>query len=370
MNVAHIVGTFPPQVGGMGQVVEQEAKELVERGHQVTVFTLRYPATVNLTKNTHSFSIKYLRPWLRGGDAGWLPTLLIHLRNFDIVHLHYPFYGGAEWVWLAKVFFGQKYLVTYHMTAAPTRQYQKMIHRWYDRWITPHILRQAERVIIVDENNFKLTRWSRLLPLEKIVKLSNPVDTNIFKPRSSLAASNKKILLFVGNLLPVKGLDLLLRALKLLPAEVVLMVVGGGYEEKTYRNLAAELGISNRVLWMGKCLDRKMLAQYYAEAWCTVIPSLAESFSLVAIESLAGGTPVVGSSIPGLAGRVNPGVDGLLFELGSEDGLAKQLQTIINFSSEQRNVMGEAGRKKVAAQYGLIEHVSRLESIYREATSA
>src|SRR3989339_895621 len=105
MRIAHIVSTFPPRIGGMGVVCFQEAKRLAESGNQVTVFTMRYNEA---DEHSSLFRIKRLKPWIKKGDGGWVPQLLFNLRNFDILHLHYPFYVSAHCVLLAKLFWKKK----------------------------------------------------------------------------------------------------------------------------------------------------------------------------------------------------------------------------------------------------------------------
>ncbi len=96
MRIAHLVSTFSPQLGGMGSVCAQEASGMAARGHDVTVFTMQYDKR-DYTEHDKQFSFKIVRlkPWLRYGDAGFVPQVIWHIRNFDILHLHYPFFGGS-----------------------------------------------------------------------------------------------------------------------------------------------------------------------------------------------------------------------------------------------------------------------------------
>lgn len=373
MRIAHVVGTFPPQIGGMGRVVFDEATALVKNGHQVSVFTLDYRVD-SQAASIFSFPVIRLKTFIKWGDAGFVPRLLFKLREFDLVHLHYPFYGGAEFVYLAKVFFGKKYIVTYHMDAAPTQSGKKCIKKVYDAVWARRIFKNAEKVAMVDDDHFQTAALSAAVPPERRVFLPNAVDTTIFYSAQARRECivlrerfvGKKIMLFVGNLLPVKRLDLLLQALtKISDHNIVLLVVGGGYAESNYKALAKSLGLVNQVFFLGQSHDACELARYYALADVVVIPSESESFSLVALEALATGCPVVAADITGLRGRIADGRDGILFTPRSVDSLACALQTILEKSHEERKAMGEAGRKKVVEQYSLEKHVNILETIYR-----
>ena len=275
MKIAHVISTFPPRHGGMGQVCFEEARRLAERGHEVTVFTLAYSGD-SLVSN-FQFPVSRLRPLFKFGDAGFTPRLFFKLKNFDLVHLHYPFYGGAQCVWLAKFFRGQKYVVTYHMDAHPVGFLKKLFQGVYDFVWAKRILAGAEKVAVVDEDFFIASRHGRFIKKEKVAFLPNGVDLEIFQPRpKDLSAvgltelAGKKIILFVGNLLPLKRLDLAIEALKILrDASLTLVVVGGGYDEAEFRKQAAGLP----VIFAGSCPEARKLSAYYNTAVCLVAPS-------------------------------------------------------------------------------------------------
>ncbi len=309
MKIAHVISTFPPHIGGMGDVCLAEAQMAVEHGHDVTVFTLRYSATDY--PQTTKLKIVPLQAYPRVGDGGLVPQLFKHLRGFDVVHLHYPFYGGAEWVYLAKRLNKQKYLVTYHMDAEPSGSAKRIIKCVYDFIWARLILFGAEKIIAVDAEHFIKTNFGKFLPRNKIAEIFNPVDPRIFDRKTiDLAAvglarlSGQKIVLFVGNGLPVKRLDILLDVINKKGPGTALIVIGGGYCMKDYQKRAAALGITERVIFTGPITDKNQLADYYNLADCVAVPSDAESFSLVTAEAMACGAVVVGSDIPGIRGRI------------------------------------------------------------------
>ena len=361
MRIAHVVATFPPHIGGMGGVVFDEANALAKAGHDVTVFTMRYPGT-SYSSQAYAFKVIRLTPLIKAGDAGWVPQLFFKLKGFDLVHLHYPWYGGAEWVWLASKLHAQKYVVTYHMQAAPISLFKKIVKFKYDLFLTKAILRGAAKVLVVDRGVTSMDAS----------EFFNPVDTTVFQSRAVTASEvglsefeNKKIILFVGNLMPVKRLDLAIEALTQMSDETVLVVVGGGYEEARYKKMVLDKNLGERVRFVGRIEDKKKLAEYYNCSVVTVIPSDAESFSLVAIESLASGTPVVASDIPAIRARIDDGQDGFLFTPGSATSLAEKLEKILSLSSEDRKQMGERGRVKVVEKYGIEKHVAQLLNYYK-----
>lgn len=362
MKIAHIVSTFPPHVGGMGAVCFNEAKRLAERGHDVTVFTLKYPGMV-CDDTKLAFKVVRLRPLVRLGDAGLVPQILNQLRGFDLAHLHYPFYGGAEWLCFSEI----PLVITYHMDAQ-VGGVKGIISKIYD-WLWPKILfAQAKKIIAVDAEHFKNTKFGKDFSA-KTVEIQNGVDTGIFHPHgvdlNSLGMAQlkgKEIILFVGNILPVKRLDLLLNAMKLLADDkYVLVVVGGGYELEKYKQSAKDI---NNVYFVGQCDDQNKLSDYYNAAACVVVPSDYESFSLVAVEASACGIPVIASNIPAMAGRINDGVNGFLFEQGSAESLADVLRKSMAMSAEERKVMGEKGREDIKNKYSWDKHMEKLIKVY------
>src|SRR5581483_5660778 len=114
-------------------------------------------------------------------------------------------------------------------------------------------------------------------------------------------------------------LDKLLCACQSLPSDIRLMVIGDGDRRQTFQQQAVRLGIAERTLFVGT-IEHQNMPPYFRSADITVLPSSPpESFGVVLIESLACGTPVIASNIPGLRTVVNHGSDGLLIERNNSD---------------------------------------------------
>lgn len=372
LKIAQVTVNFPPQIGGIGEVCATEAAGLALRGHQVTVFTLRQNLENVPSMPPVGIRTVFLRPFIRGGDAGFLPQLLWYLKGFDVIHLHYPFYGAAECVALAGKLYGIPYIVTYHMEAQPPQFWKKFIKKVYDWLWAPFILQGAHRVVMVDAQLQQGVSSLENVARSRLVEIPNAVDLENFSSAKSKDIlqeldgwQEKKMLLFVGNLLRLKRLDVIIKALKHLPEDVVIVVVGGGYERAWYEELVKSEGLEQQVRFVGPCFDRKKLASYYARATAVVIPSEYESFSLVAIEAQAMGAIVVGSKIPALISKITPGVDGFLFTVGSVHDLVQDLNKVLALSFDERKKIGVAARERVVKRYGIEPHLDSLEKIYQ-----
>ena len=111
MRIAHVTATFPPHHTGTGVVCYHNALGLARLGHEVAVYTAGEPSDSYLCPS--EISVHHLPVLWRVGNAPLTPRLW-NLGGFDIVHLHYPFYFGAEMLFLKSLLAASRYVVTYH----------------------------------------------------------------------------------------------------------------------------------------------------------------------------------------------------------------------------------------------------------------
>jgi len=366
MKIAHVVSTFYPNVGGMGKVAYEEAKGLASAGYDITVFTPRYNKEKK-QETIDGFKIERLKTIIKSGNAALIPSLLEKLKKFDLVHLHYPFYGALQCILFSK----KKYVLTYHMDAVPSSLISRMIQKIYDFLFAKAIFKRAEKIISIGDDFISNKKLKELMK-DKKVEIYNGVDTKVFKKRDIkdgdlLKYKNKKTFLFVGNLMEIKRLDLLIKAMeKLKDQPIQLLVVGDGYSVKEYKELVKEKNLENMVLFVGESISVDQLTDYYNLATCTVVPSELESFSLVALESMSCETPVIISDVAGARKRIVDGVDGYLFESNNVNDLGKKMKIIIDLSDDKVLEMGKSGRKRVEKKYDWDNHIDDLKKVYNE----
>jgi teichuronic acid biosynthesis glycosyltransferase TuaC len=165
----------------------------------------------------------------------------------------------------------------------------------------------------------------------KITVLRNGVDTNLFHPvdrvveRARLGLTGK-VLLMVGNLVPLKGHDLVLRALAEFP-EARLLVIGEGSEERNLKTLAGALQIQDRVRFLG-AMPQQLLPPYYAAADALVLASCREGWPNVLLEAMACGTPVVAVNVGGIPEIVTAPEAGVIMTERSPRGALEALQRL------------------------------------------
>lgn len=210
---------------------------------------------------------------------------------------------------------------------------------------------------------------------ERVMVIPGGVDTDLFHPvdqaqaRRELGLGDGKILLFAGRIEPIKGIDILIRAMALIKGNkgLRLLIVGGDLDGNTevsrLRSLAGTLGINDRVRFWGAAEQDRMPLFYNAADIC-VIPSLHESFCLVALEAMACGTPVVASRVGGLMTTIRDGKTGFLVRELVPEAFAERLELILgNEGLAQR--LGNAGHI-TADEYKWSAIAGKLLSVYEQ----
>jgi D-inositol-3-phosphate glycosyltransferase len=202
------------------------------------------------------------------------------------------------------------------------------------------------------------------------------VDHSVFRPsgrsgerlRERLGLDGRPLLLFVGRIQPLKGVDVAIRALAALEdASSTLVVVGGPSgpagtaEEERLHSLVADLGLAARVLFLPP-QPHDALADFYRAADVCVVPSRSESFGLVALEAAACGTPVVAAAVGGLRSLVDDGVSGYLVDGHEPIDFAKPLSVLLDNPLLAAD-MGEAAVAR-SGRYSWSITAARLRRLY------
>jgi D-inositol-3-phosphate glycosyltransferase len=180
------------------------------------------------------------------------------------------------------------------------------------------------------------------------------------------------VLLFVGRIQPLKGLDVAVRALASLGRpDATLVVVGGASgaqgeaEIARVRSLVDELGLVDQVRWADP-QPHHLLSTYYRATDVCVVPSRSESFGLVALEAAACGTPVVAAAVGGLTTLVDDGTTGFLVEGRDPDAFASRVDAILRDDRLASALGAQAARR--AKGYTWSTAAARLRRIYSDLT--
>ncbi len=369
-TIAHVVCTYPPYRGGMGNVAFAYVEQLRERGYNVHVFTIRDGEIEGDPRHVHRIpSIMHI------GNAGMLPSLFHRLSGFDLVHLHYPFFGGAEPVIVRKAMRPDQGLVmTYHMDAAADGM-KGALFSAHRRLLFPWLVNRVDRILVSSLDYANQCALAELDVDDRLEEHPFGVDLQRFHPgeetelRERLQISQKTpVVLFVGGLDAAhafKGLSLLFDALVLVqPYRWHLVVVGDGNLKETYRLQAHDNGLESRVTFAGS-VSHDDLPRYYRLADMHLFPSIkrAEAFGLVALEAAASGIPTIASDLPGVRTVVEDGATGLLVTPGDVRELAKAILVFLE-QTDLCERLGFSARKKAEQKYAWSPLIDRLEATY------
>ena len=369
-RVLHVGKFYPPARGGMEKVLQVLAES--ERGtvdNHVLVAN-EGPDTVHETMN--GVPVTRVGAITRVGAVAICPGFPYWMRKLDadvmVVHEPNP-------VALVAHFLGRpKARVVFWIHAEVVRPAWR--YKLFYRPFLRRMLRLADRIIVASPQVAQFA--GELQPyLSKCVVIPYALDPDQHAMTPALAArveairreDVRPIVLFVGRLVPYKGVDVLLRAMAGLEARAV--IVGDGPLGPALKDLARELGVDGRVRFAGNASADELAALYNA---CDVfaLPSVtrAEAFGMVQIEAMSCRKPVVCTDLPSGVPWVNQhGVTGLVVPPGDPAALAGALGQLLA-DPALRARMGEAGRRRVETVFSIGRMVEQTGDLYRSVTNA
>jgi len=391
------------ETGGMNVYVREVGRQLGSLGICVDVFTR--------SQNPEVDRVVPLGPRARvihipaGPEAPYDKSLVwLHLPQFrreildfvraekihyDVIHSHYWLSGWAG-------------LTLQQDLGAP------LVHMFHTLGVMKNRVAKNEED---KETSLRVFVEKRLMELSDLIVASSPsdkahmlwyygadpgsievvpcgVDLNLFSPlpqkssRDYLGLSSREVILFVGRIQPIKGLDCLLKALAILieksrisSRDLSLLIIGGDLDNggnaangqiKRLKDLTAQLGLDSMVTFLGP-QPQGVLPYFYSAAKVCVLPSLYESFGMVALEAMACGTPVIASRVGGLNNTIRDGKTGFLIPEGNAVALAEKIDLFLQDDS-LRNRMGRNGIQH-AKKYSWENIADQIISLYRQVLS-
>lgn len=358
------------KAGGLNVYVVELARQLVKRGCEVDIFS----RTSDLSQPEVTVMSPGLRAiHLRAGPRRYLApeTMLQHIPAFseqvlrfaeeeglgyDLIHSHYWLSGlaGEE----LKRAWDVPHVTMFH-TLGEIKNRASVSMKETDLRISAEagIIAGVDRVVCATEQERAMIRQLYNADPAKVRVIPLGVDLDRFQPadkeaaRAALGLTDERIVLFVGRIEPLKGIDILINAASMLDSDVDCSVIIVGGDESTstqvrkLRDLAKVRGIENRVAFTG-AVDHTLLPLYYNAADICVVPSHYESFGLVAVEAMASGIPVIASRVGGLTGTVRDGETGYLVPWLCPEPFAERIELLLD-NEPLRRSLGEAARDAV-----------------------
>lgn len=385
------------KTGGMNVYVRDLSRELGRRGVQVDVFTRvaapEQPVMATLGENARvihvpagppeELSPKVIYPHLPEFIDGVLRFVMQEQLTYDVIYSHYWLSG-----WVAHELRAQLRVPVVQMFHTLGRmknriaQEQSQVEADLRIFTETDIMSWADRLIAATPAERAQMLWLYRADRRKIeivppgVDLARfaPIDPRCAKARIGVAQDDR-LLLFVGRIEPLKGVDNILHAVALLrerdPAlakALCAVVIGGDAESASPDDelrrlivLRKRLAVEDRVRFLG-ARDQDFLPNYYSAADALIMPSDYESFGMVALEAMACGTPVIASEIGGLAFLIQDGVNGFHVPTREPAALAQRIQWLLS-DPALRDRISRAARD-TAQGYGWPHIVDRLLVIF------
>jgi D-inositol-3-phosphate glycosyltransferase len=343
------------ETGGMNVYVREVSRELGRLGIDVDIFTR--------SQNPEIRRVVGLAPGVRvihvaAGPEAPIPRERIHDhvgdfvdgvlawqadtgRDYDVIHGHYWLSGVVGLQLRAR--WSAPLIQMFHTLG----QLKNSVARNPDE-IEPElriteetrIIAEADRIIAANAVERAHLTWYYGAQAERMAVIPCGVDTELFTPcdrraaRAELGLPAGPLILYVGRLTPIKGLETLLTSLASMDQRPTLVVVGGDHDEPENGHVGrlhaevAALGLGDVVRFIGP-QPQPRLRLYYSATDATIMPSYYESFGMVALEAMACGSPVIASRVGGLPTTVRDGVTGFLVPDGDPVVLADRIGRLL-----------------------------------------
>jgi glycosyltransferase involved in cell wall biosynthesis len=288
---------------------------------------------------------------------------LHEVNPIHVIHAHAPLPCGHAAMLLSRELH-IPFVVTVHgLDAYSANQDTGYAGMWCKR-VSRLVYRSAQRVICVSEAVRNQVVTGAAAPVNTAV-IYNGVDPQTFTPSNHHSAS--PVILSVGNLIPVKGHELLLQALHAIDhshKDFSWEVIGDGPEQPRLQMLARELGITERIRFLGR-QSRSQVAQAMRRCTIFALPSRNEGLGCVYLEAMSAERPVIACHGQGIEEVIEQGINGCLVDPDNLDELIDTL-TVLLQREQLRRDMGAAARKTILQGFTLAFQAARLARIYRE----
>ncbi|MFC7402918.1 glycosyltransferase [Citricoccus sp. GCM10030269] len=385
LKVLIAADTYPPDVNGASVFCYRLARALHERGHEVHVIAARNEAgpdsvqytdeaTVHRLQSVAAPTHEYYRivfPWHARKSIG---ALLDELRP-DVVHVQCHYMIGEAAINEAD----QRRIRTIATNHFMPENLEPFLPfpQWFRDIVSKNSWRDMGRLMsktaaVTTPTALAAKTMMEHAGLDDVLPISNGIDSAAYEraPGEVVERAEYPVVLFVGRLAVEKNVDVLIRALQLLdPAlNVHLEIVGDGEQRTPLRELVDELGLQDRVHFLGHVSEADLHRAYLrAEVFCQ--PGTAELQSLVSLEAMSASRPVVLADALALPHLVTDGDNGYLFTPNDPQDLADKLTAVLTASDEERARMGRASHDR-AVQHSQDKTIGLFEKLYRGATPA
>jgi len=380
LQVCFVTKMYPPRTGGGATYAYELANALGERGHDIDIYTqavsdedgdVTTHPNVTVTRLTKArplvvFSTLYFSLACRR---------YIDFKAYDVVHgtlmpASTVAFGYGLDVPLVLTSHGTSYDEARAVDPDGATDY---LFRYFFHPVNVALDllagQSADHIIAVSDHTRRQLRDLYRFDASRLTTVPPGIDTERFSPQAechSAVDESKRSILVVSRLDPRKGIDKAIRAFAQLDrADMELLIGGTGRLESSLKELATELGVRNRVRFLGFVPDDE-LPGLYSSVDLFVLPSEYEGFGIVYLEAMACGTPVLGTDVGGVPTAVDDGETGYLVGKDDVGGLATRMATLLEDDAAYEQTAMKA--REWAEKHAWSEIAERVGQIYREAS--
>jgi N-acetyl-alpha-D-glucosaminyl L-malate synthase BshA len=364
--------TCYPTYGGSGAVATELGLALAARGHEVHFISYDQPFRLGAFRERVFFHEVEMEDYPLFEHPPYALALAVALHDaarkheLDLVHMHYAIPHAAS-AYLAKQMLADerelKIVTTLHGTDITLVGLHPSFHA-----ITRFSILESDGLTAVSGFLKEGTVRDFSVPADRIEVIPNFIDTGVWRPnrepchRAKLAPDGEKIIMHISNFRAVKRVEDVVAIFagisRTVPSRLVM--VGDGPDRPRAARRAAELGIEDKVVFLGK---HSSVDELLSCADLFLLPSESESFGLAALEAMACGTPVIATRVGGLPEVIDDGVTGLLFDLGAVDEMAQAGARLLG-DDAARSEMAAVARKSAVDRFSADKVVPLYEAYY------
>lgn len=356
MKVAQVTKYFYPHKGGIESNVLGISEGLVDLGHEVLVLTSNIPKGADLEELS---GIRILRSHalFSAFNDPFSPGIFRNLmkEDYDLIHVHLPDPFNSIYALLASKIRRKPLFVTYHADIIKDRWYHIPFKAAYGLF-SCQVLASAKKIIATTPDYVKDSQIPKKFR-DKVMIVPNFVDCGKYIPELSgdrikreHSLEKKKVILFLGRLVPYKGVEHLLRAYKKVREKVsdaALIIAGSGPLEEELKKQATKLELPDVLIIP---VHEDDIPEYYAACDVFVLPSVTrqEAFGIVLLEAMSSGKPVISTNISGMPYVV--GDAGIVVPPKDDEALAEAIVRILA-DNDLRIQMGRRARERVEKEF-------------------
>lgn len=375
MKILQVSSLFLPHVGGIEHHVNMLSEKLVRQGHDVSIFTSNIPCSnsYELLNGIHVFRYRCWGSPLNNQITPRLYADLLRIKNFDLIHVHSHLHLSSNFAVLSKKFNKLPIVLTSHGTVN-YEGFCASIEYFYNLTLSKWMLNNVEKIIALTKSQANILE-SLGADRNHITIVPNGIDLNSIRisnhPNKTGCLAKvraDKIILYVGNLIPRKGILYLIKAMKYVDHDAILLIAGGTIQghidyDKTLKSLAKSIGLKN-VLFLGRVSSEELVSLYNI-ADIFILPSLSEGLPYTLIEAMSYKKCVIATNIAGNCDVIQNWKTGVLVNPKDYHDLSEKINFLL--SREQLRLrLGISARREIEMHYDLNIVHQKILRIYAE----